>query len=276
MGCKKHTTKSNTYKTQLYNETNKTKSIQVEKGIKAYKLLALKFNISTNKAKDLIDSGRVSVNDKRLLIARTMLPITSKFEVLNTSCEVIFEDDDILAIDKSVGIESYNLLKIYPHCKLINRLDKDTSGVILLAKNEKMRKDAIHSFKQKEVEKKYFALIEGKMYEEVSIEKKISTQKGLKAKSYISNNGFHAQSIIIPLQTFTNTTLVSVQIPTGITHQIRIHLASIKHPIVGDVIYNKTSKIKAKRLMLHCQKTSLLGYSFESKVNINKIFNINN
>lgn len=148
------------------------KPIRTEQGEKAYKLLALQRNISTNKAKDLIDSGRVSIKGKRLLIARTLLPLNTKFEVLTTPCVVIFEDDDILALDKSVGIESYSLLKTYPHYKLINRLDKDTSGVILLAKNEKMRQKAIQAFKQKEVEKMYFALIEGKVYEEINIEKK--------------------------------------------------------------------------------------------------------
>lgn len=250
------------------------KPIRTEQGEKAYKLLALQRNISTNKAKDLIDSGRVSIKGKRLLIARTLLPLNTKFEVLATPCVVIFEDDDILALDKSVGIESYSLLKTYPHYKLINRLDKDTSGVILLAKNEKMRQKAIQAFKQKEVEKMYFALIEGKVYEEINIEKKISTQKDSKAKSHIDNEGLHAQSIVTPLQTFTHTTLVSVQIPTGRTHQIRIHLKSIKHPIIGDIIYNKTSLIKAKRLMLHCQKTSLLGYTFESKLDIHEAFGV--
>lgn len=250
------------------------KPIRTEQGEKAYKLLALQRNISTNKAKDLIDSGRVSIKGKRLLIARTLLPLNTKFEVLATPCVVIFEDDDILALDKSVGIESYSLLKTYPHYKLINRLDKDTSGVILLAKNEKMRQKAIQAFKQKEVEKMYFALIEGKLYEEINIEKKISTQKDSKAKSYVDNEGLYAQSIVTPLQTFTHTTLVSVQIPTGRTHQIRIHLKSIKHPIIGDIIYNKTSLIKAKRLMLHCQKTSLLGYTFESKVDIHEAFGV--
>lgn len=279
--------KKNTAKTQNHNKynknyanpaqtpiTKKAQHTQTAQGEKAYKLLALQRNISTNKAKDLIDSGRVSIKGKRLLIARTLLPLNTKFEVLATPCVVIFEDDDILALDKSVGIESYSLLKTYPHYKLINRLDKDTSGVILLAKNEKMRQKAIQAFKQKEVEKMYFALIEGKLYEEINIEKKISTQKDSKAKSHIDNEGLNAQSIVTPLQTFTHTTLVSVQIPTGRTHQIRIHLASIKHPIIGDIIYNKTSLIKAKRLMLHCQKTSLLGYTFESKLDIHEAFGV--
>lgn len=244
-------------------------------GEKAYKLLALEQNISINKAKALIDSGRVSVNGKRLLIARSILPFKTHFEVTSINSCVIFEDEKILALDKSSGVESYNLLELYPHCKLINRLDKDTSGVILLAKTSQMRKDSIEAFKQKKVEKVYLALIEGKLYEETTIEKKIHTKKDSKAISHIDNNGLNAISKVTPLQIFNQTTLVSVQIPTGRTHQIRIHLASIKHPIVGDIIYNKTSLIKAKRLMLHCYKTSLLGYTFQSNMDINDMFEIN-
>ncbi len=251
-----------------------TQKTQGQYGEKAYKLLALQHNISLNKAKDLIDSGRVSIKGKRLEIARTLLPTKTHFEVLEAPCAILFEDEQIIALDKSVGIESYSLLKLYPHCKLINRLDKDTSGVILLAKNEKIRQTAIMAFRQKQVEKVYFALIEGKLYDEIIIEKKISTQKDSKAKSHIDKDGLTAQSKVIPLQILEQKTLVSVYIPTGRTHQIRIHLASIKHPIIGDIIYNKTSKIKAKRLMLHCHKTALLGYTLESQIDIHKAFGI--
>lgn len=270
---------NNLYPTGTIKNTSKqkiTKSHHSQPhGEKAYKLLALEQNISINKAKALIDSGRVSVNGKRLLIARAIFPFKTHFEVTSINSCVIFEDEKILALDKSSGIESYGLLESYPHCKLINRLDKDTSGVILLAKTSQMRKDSIETFKQKKVEKVYLALIEGKLYEETTIEKKIHTKKDSKAISHIDNNGLNAISKVTPLQIFNQTTLVSVQIPTGRTHQIRIHLASIKHPIVGDIIYNKTSSIKAKRLMLHCYKTSLLGYTFQSNMDINDMFEIN-
>ena len=266
-------TNKNSSKENIVKNTTNRNTIKPH-GEKAYKLLALQKNISTNKAKDLIDSGRVSVNGKRLLIARSIFPIKTHFEVLDTTSFVIFEDDKILALDKSAGIDSYSLLTLYPHYKLINRLDKDTSGVILLAKTSQMRKDSIEAFRQNKVEKEYFALIEGKLYEEITIEKKISTKKDSKAISRIDRDGLSAISKVTPLQIFNQTTLVSVQILTGRTHQIRIHLASIKHPIVGDIIYNKSSSIKAKRLMLHCNKTALLGYTFQSSVDINDIFGI--
>lgn len=243
-------------------------------GEKAYKLFALQQNISTNKAKALIDSGKVSAQGRRVLIARALFPFNTRFEVIETECEKIFEDSELIALDKSVGIESYGLLDMYPHCKLINRLDKDTSGVILLAKNESMRQRCIQAFKQKQVEKVYYALIEGKLYEEIHIDKKIHTKKDTKARSLIDADGLEAQSKVIPLQVFDNHTTLSVEIMTGRTHQIRIHLASIKHPIIGDIIYNKTSTIKAKRLMLHCHKTALLGYTLQSKRDIHKLFEI--
>lgn len=257
------------------NVKSRTTSISQINGEKAYKLLALQQNISINKAKSLIDSGSVSVNGKRVLIARAIIPKNVRFEVADNSSCVIFEDEKILALDKSAGIDSLRLLELYPNYKLINRLDKDTSGVILLSKVPQMQSEAKIAFRQKQVEKIYFGLVEGKLYEEITIEKKISTKKGYKAVSRIDKNGLSAISKVTPLEIFHQTTLVSVEILTGRTHQIRIHLASINHPIVGDIIYNKHSHIKSKRLMLHCHKTALLGYTFQSKRDVHELFEVN-
>ncbi len=260
-------------KIQQSNATHKNK---IANGEKAYKLLAMKNNISTNKAKELIDNGMVSIKGKRLNIARTILPINTHFDVMQDKSYIIFEDKDILAIDKSIGIESYSLEKTYQNYKLINRLDKDTSGIILMSKNDYFRQKAIDEFKQKKVQKVYFGLVEGKIYDEIIIDKKISTTKDSKAKSHINKNGLEAITKVIPIQILEQKTLVEIHILTGRTHQIRIHLTSIKHPILGDTIYNKESKIKAKRLMLHCYKTSILNYTFQSKSTIHEIFDIHN
>lgn len=274
----RNTEQSNTHNRFIKKPLNTPAKENVRKDIvgeKAYKLLALQQKISTNKAKALIDSGKVSAQGRRVLIARALFPFNTRFGVIETECAVIFEDNELIALDKSVGVESYSLLDMHPNCKLINRLDKDTSGVILLAKNEAMRQKAIQAFKQKQVEKVYYALIEGKLYDEINIDKKIQTRKDTKARSSIDSDGLEAQSKVTPLQVFdNNTTLVSVEIMTGRTHQIRIHLASMRHPIIGDIIYNKTSTIKAKRLMLHCYKTALLGYTFQSSVDIHKVFGV--
>ncbi|WP_245945622.1 RluA family pseudouridine synthase [Helicobacter didelphidarum] len=250
-------------------DKNNTQSV----GEKAYNLLAKQENISINKAKNLIDSGMVSAKGVRIKIGRIILPNNTKFEVMQPLLNTIFENEDLLILDKGVGIESYSLEQQYSPYKLINRLDRDTSGIILLAKNKEVRKRAISEFKQRKVHKIYLALVSGKIHDEIKINKRINTDKNTHATSYIATTGKDALSIVQPLRILNGNTFVQIDIPTGRTHQIRIHLASIKHPIIGDILYGNDS-IASKRLMLHCHKTSLLGYEFVSKLNVEKEFGI--
>lgn len=245
------------------------------KGERAYKLLAAQYNISMKRAKKMIDMGIVNINGRRLEVARQLLSHKTKFDISEIIVYKIYEDNDLLVLDKSIGIESYSLENRYAYCKLINRLDRDTSGVILMAKNEITLQKAICEFQQKRVKKTYFALVEGKIYDTIHIEKRIATRKGVKAKSYISKNGDNALSIVYPIRIFNNTTLVEINIITGKTHQIRVHLASIKHPIVGDIIYNDSYTKNAKRLMLHCYKTIIFNKEFISQTNIDSEFDLN-
>lgn len=236
--------------------------------VKAYKLLAKQENISNNQAKMLIDSGLVSFKSKRVEIARSEFDAKSRFEIIRMDSKTIFQDDLIIAVNKEIGINSYSLEKRY-NAKLINRLDKDTSGIILLSKNIDFIKKSINEFKNKAVIKKYQALVYGKLCDEVLINKKVQVKKGQKAVSFISSKGEEALSLVRPLQIIDNSTLVEVEIKTGRTHQIRVHLASINHPIIGDVIYNKLESKTAKRLYLHCFYTKIFDYEFTSPANFN-------
>lgn len=271
-----------------YKKTNKINNKAIESRVKkqdsknskkAFMLLAKQENISLNHAKRLIDSGLVSVKNERVLIARALMPQNTRFEVMESRFDIVFEDADLLVIDKGVGVESYSLEGHFKPFKLINRLDRDTSGLIFLAKSDEIRNLAIKEFKAKNVQKIYLALVQGKIIDEIVIKNRIFTKKDSKAKSFIESKNAkntdskEAISIIKPLRLINGATLVEVQILTGATHQIRVHLASINHAILGDIIYNKDSKIK-KRLMLHCQKTTLFGREFISKMNVDKEFEI--
>ena len=101
---------------------------------KAYKLLAIQEKISNAKAKDLIDRGLVKVGDKKVMIARGEIKVDTKFSVKELAkTKVIFEDDDILVVDKPAFITADEVAKTFKDSILLNRLDKETSGVILLA-----------------------------------------------------------------------------------------------------------------------------------------------
>lgn len=228
---------------------------------KAYKVLSSIENISNRKAKEMLDLGIVFSNGKKIK-ASELISLDSTFKILKTeNPEIIFQDSNILAINKPAFLDSAHLTKIYKNWILLNRLDKYTSGMILLVKeNDNFRHLAIKEFKNELVYKEYLALVKGIVPEELTINKHIATTKGDYAISKIDYKlGKSALTQIIPLEIINKNTLLKIIIKTGRTHQIRIHLSSINHPILGDNLYGK---IPYKRLMLHSHKIKLLDYEF--------------
>jgi len=232
---------------------------------KAYKLLARQEDISNKKAKELIDRGLVSVGGRKLTIARGEISDSTIFKVQEPQkTKVIFEDNDIIAVNKPAFETAESVAKSFPHAILLNRLDKETSGVMLFAKNSEFREKAIQAFKDEEVYKEYIAIVDGKITDEFEIDEPILTQKGKSAKSKISKKGLNAYTKVVPLFVYGNRSKVKILIFTGRTHQIRVHLASLKLPIIGDSQYGKMSS-HTNRMLLHSKKTELLGYTFVSK-----------
>jgi 23S rRNA pseudouridine1911/1915/1917 synthase len=235
---------------------------------KAYKLLAKQENVSNTKAKELIDKGLVYVGGKKLTIARGELPHYTVFKVHTIDkIETIFEDDDIIAINKPPFINCDEIVKKYPkNVKLLHRLDKDTSGVMLLVKNEDFRRKAINEFKKEKVYKEYEAIVYGRIVEEFEINYPIETTK-MKGKSIskvsLSSEAKPAFSLVEPVMLEGKKTKVKVVIKTGRTHQIRVHLSHMGYPIVGDTQYNSMKEHKTKRIMLHAKKIKIFNYEFE-------------
>lgn len=228
---------------------------------KAYKLLAMQEGISNNEAKKLIDDGFVFIGTRKVNIARAEVEGDTKFLVRKPgSAKKVFEDDNLIVLDKPAGYESYALEKEYPEAKLLHRLDKPTSGLLLLAKNEEFRLAAIEEFKELRVRKEYLAMVSGIIAEPVTVDLPISTVKGKSAKSRIDQRGGKsAVTEIEPLAMAGKKTKVRAVILTGRTHQIRVHLAHLGHPILGDALYGGR---EWRRMMLHAEKIALLGYEF--------------
>lgn len=229
---------------------------------KAYKLLALQEGISNRAAKDLIDRGLVFCKGRKVSVARGEIDADSKFRVEKLSkIRVIFEDKKIIAVDKPAFLTSDEVEKKFD-AKLLHRLDKGTSGVVLLVKDEEFAKKAIEEFRHKRVYKEYIAIVNGKVVEPIDIEDPIITiKKGNSFFSKVSKNGKEAITHVEPLMVEGRKSKVKVVIETGRTHQIRVHLKSLGYPIVGDELYGGR---EFKRLMLHAHKISLLGYDFKS------------
>ncbi|MCF6244754.1 MAG: RluA family pseudouridine synthase [Sulfurovum sp.] len=232
---------------------------------KAYKILALQQGISNKKAKELIDRGLVYVEDKKVKIARADIHTETFFRVeYPADIEILYEDEDILAINKPAQVDSYDIQDTCEGAILLHRLDRDTSGVLLLGKNEAFVDRAIKEFKARRVEKYYIAWIEGVLYEKIEINEPIFTVKKGKAFSLIDPiRGKKAHTIVKPEELQGKKSKVHIEITTGRTHQIRVHLAHIGHPIVGDEQYG--SRTQAKRVLLHSSKIKILDYEFNAK-----------
>ena len=222
----------------------------------------------------LIKSGHVTVNGCETSSARRLKstdlitieipsPATSRIEPEDIAVEVIYEDIDIAVINKPAGLTVYPapghashtlvnaLLKRFPDLAcfgdsprpgIVHRLDKDTSGLIVVARNEKARLDLVSQFRSRSVKKAYLVLVQGKLEpERGAIDAPIGRDPSDRKRMAVVTRGRTARTDYRVLQHFKSCTLAEVHIQTGRTHQIRVHMSAIGHPVVGDKKYGKAS-----------------------------------
>lgn len=135
---------------------------------------------------------------------------------------------------------------------IVHRLDKDTSGLLLVAKNDAAHAALSRQLSDREMEKHYRAMVYGKMKaSDGVIEKPIGRSKTDRKKMAVDENGRWAKTEWKVLQEYPDRTLLDVHIITGRTHQIRVHMASVGHPVLGDVLYGHKRMPDVPRLMLH-------------------------
>lgn len=250
----------------------------VKKEQKLVDFVSENLKISKKKAKSIIDEKNIFVNNKRVWIASHPLKkgdvielyIPKQNEKWNIKNNIIYEDDFIIAVNKPPFIESErkegsveNILRKFKNDKkilAIHRLDRETSGILLFAKNKNVFDKFKDLWRKKDVKKIYLAI----SHNEATFKKKVINEPVDKkyAKSFVYtkkvNNGF---------------SLFEVEIFTGRKHQIRIHLAKIRYPIVGDKVYglkNLTNPLikNVKRQMLHASEISFFHPFLRKKVKI--------
>jgi len=175
---------------------------------------------------------------------------------------IIYEDDDVAVINKPAGILVHpvkdekntllDFLKIkYPNAQLVHRLDKDTSGLMVIAKNEKSYEWLKSQFLNRQIKKKYLALVHGILKDKKGIiAKSISKSRKRGGSQTIAPIGKRREAITRyeVIKEFPDYSLLEVSPETGRTHQIRVHLASIGHPIAGDEKYKFKRQLKLKGL----------------------------
>jgi 23S rRNA pseudouridine1911/1915/1917 synthase len=192
--------------------------------------------------------------------------------------KIIYEDDDLLAIDKPAGLTVHPapghpshtlvnaILSHFPHLAdmgdslrpgIVHRLDKDTSGVMLVAKNATAQAKLQEQFKSRAVEKTYLALVKGHLAPERGmIEAPIGRHPSNRKKMAVVSRGREARTMYQVVRYIGNYTLLEVKPETGRTHQIRVHLAAIGYPVMGDALYGVKSPLLSRQF-LHAHRLKI-------------------
>ncbi|MGX7196425.1 RluA family pseudouridine synthase [Enterococcus olivae] len=196
--------------------------------------------------------------------------------------QLLYEDEHLIIVNKPEGIKTHpnqpeetgtllNDLAAYLKEKeqrayVVHRLDKETSGVILFAKNPLVLPILGRLLEQKKIYRRYQAVVHGKITQDQTIHKKIGRDRHDRRKRVIDERkGKAATTHLTVHATFPKTSQVYCVLDTGRTHQIRVHLASIGHPIVGDPLYQNK---KGKRLLLHACEMYLIHPFTQEKLTV--------
>lgn len=208
-------------------------------------------------------------------------PVSLEVKAENIDIEVIYEDDDLMVINKPQGMVVHPAHGNYSgtlvngllsRCDdlsgingvlrpgIVHRIDKDTSGVIVVAKTNEAHMSLSHQLKEHSIKRKYVALLEGRLKEqEGTVDAPIGRDpKDRKRMAVVYRNSKHAVTHYRVLELFQSNTLIEATLETGRTHQIRVHMSYIGHPVVGDPVYGyKKQRFNHKGQLLHAR---LLGF----------------
>ncbi len=182
---------------------------------------------------------------------------------------LLYDDADLLVVEKPAGVLTIpdrfdsskpNLLNMlqeaFGEIWVVHRLDKETSGLVCFAKNEEAHRHLNLQFGDRTVDKIYLALVDGRPTPPSgSIEQPIAPHPGIAGKMTIHKHGKYALTLYRVVDTFRNFSLVEANIKTGRTHQIRVHLSSIGHPLAVDPLYGKRQALYLSEIKLRNFRT---------------------
>lgn len=241
---------------------------------------------SRSQIKQLLDGGNITVNGKTEKakykvksgdVIRLEEPETKTLELRpeNIPLDIVYEDDDVIVINKPQGMvvhpapghDEHTLVNaLLYHCPLstingtfrpgiVHRIDKDTSGLLMVAKNDKAHRSLAKQLKDKTNIREYVALVHGRIAEdEGTINAPIGRSLKDRKEQAVVKDGRNAVTHFEVLKRYRDYTLVKCILETGRTHQIRVHMKYIGHPLVGDPLYGPKKTIKGNGQFLHAGK----------------------
>jgi len=272
-----------------------------EQGIRIDKIISNIEELSRTSIQRMIDEGYILVNGNKVKTSYKVIegdtitiqdeePQESDLVPQDIPLNIIYEDDDILIINKEKGMvvhpgagnpDGTLVNAIMAKCKdslsgiggkirpgVVHRIDKDTSGLVIIAKNDKTHIDISEQIKNREVEKTYLALVRGNIKEnEATINMPIGRSTKDRKKMAVDKKGKEAITEFKVLERYEGFTYIEVKIKTGRTHQIRVHMAEIGYPIVGDEVYsNGRNPFNVKGQMLHAAKLGFIHPTTKEKL----------
>ncbi|MDD3269185.1 MAG: RluA family pseudouridine synthase [Syntrophomonadaceae bacterium] len=232
-------------------------------------------HLSRSLVKDLIENKKISVNGKLCKASyrvktgdeiTVMIPEPQEIALAaqDIPLEIIYQDQDLVVVNKPKDMvvhpaqgnwDNTMVNALLFHIKdlsgingslrpgIVHRLDKDTSGLMVVAKNDRAHRDLAEQIKEHSIKREYIALVNGTIKENLgTIDAPIGRSKTDRKKMAVVADGRPAISNYQVLQRYPNYTLVKVRLETGRTHQIRVHFAYIRHPVVGDGVYGSGKK----------------------------------
>ena len=249
--------------------------------------------MSRSQIQKMIDNGSVLVNGnsvKNNYLVKTgdIISVFEKDEKIdikgeNIDLDIYYEDEDLMVVNKPSGMVvhpapgNYNgtlVNALIYHCKnnlsdingevrpgIVHRIDADTSGLLLVAKNNKAHEDLARQIEEKSVLREYIALVQGVINEDsATIDAPIGRDmKDRKKMAVTMVNSKKAITHFKVIERYKNATLIRCKLETGRTHQIRVHLAYIKHPVVNDPVYGyKEMDDREFGQMLHAEKIGFI------------------
>lgn len=268
-----------------------------DNGIRADKILSVEIeNLSRSFIQGLFDDGKVFVNGKKGK-GKMKLKSGDKVEIdipepeeltvepENIPIDIIYEDKDVIVVNKPKGMVvhpapgNYNgtlVNALLYHCKdlsgingvirpgIVHRIDKNTSGILVVAKNDFAHQELAAQFKEHSIKREYYAIVEGRMGKlEGTIDAPLGRHHRDRLKFAVVKEGKRAVTHYETLEIYGGYSLVKCRLETGRTHQIRVHMAFIGHPLVGDEVYGlKKQKLVKDGQALHAKN---LGFIHPTK-----------
>jgi 23S rRNA pseudouridine1911/1915/1917 synthase len=259
--------------------------------------VARMLGLSRSRVVELIGAGQVMldgavINKSDRVIVGSMLEVEFDDQPRTASVrpervegvEIVYDDDDIVVIDKPVGVAAHPSLgwsgpDVLSHLAgagfristsgvperrgIVQRLDVGTSGLMVVAKSERAYTILKRAFRSRSVDKIYHALVQGHPDPfSGTIEAPIGRHPGADYKMAVMDQGRHSVTHYSTLEAFVAATLLEIKLETGRTHQIRVHMAAIRHPCVGDLMYGAdpvlAGKLALERQWLHAVRLSFI------------------